>query len=1041
LKKITISLFGILEFSLLFSVLLFFVATNEKTTIYLIDKAVKSLDIKYGKLEGNIFQEIKMRDISYKNETLAKQASLDISFKSLLQAKFKINDIRLQKVDLSVLQELILEQKRKKKKRKKRESIPTINIENIFFSTLPYTKGEISIDEFKFNANDVQGDLTNLKIGSFSLYNVSNLTNITADGEIKNGILNLNHLWVKKIDFEKIKNFYEKEVKNKEQNSSSKKDEEWFQNIIKIIKIDNFKADTKPYDYKKYKIQELKIDAKKIISDLKSYDVKKLKIKSKTNMWELASNGYIKKNRLFTNVEVILNDKYFKRFIPFFNHNNIKPITLSLILDKDGLSSKINLKTSNLLIKKQKKLEFGVKNATSSVVVDFKPLLVNVKIDGNLTSKYSQNITLSSHLLFDKTFTYKGELFIPKLKNIDKNISSLMENSTLTFNGDKRGIKADLKNKNLNALFQTQDYKKGLLEINSSTLILSEYLKSLPPKLSNLQATLDAKIPINFKNLDRYEGEFTVKSNLANFEGKASYKDEFILNAKATAIKNSILKNYDKNLKLKAFFPLKIHTNLKETKIEHKEFLATLKHTDELNATLNIKGEKFYLNRYEDNKLIFKTKIISLKTLQEKAHKFYDFEVQPLDGELDLTAIIYPNNNINFKVKSRWLVYEYKPNKFLFGEKIKINLNKKGENYEISDYYISTFLDYDRIFKSLNASQFSYKNKKLIVENFWINDQATLKGEYDFAKTFGEFSLKSKNYHYKGVEGEIYFNADLNSVFKKNEIKIDGKIEVLKGEVNYEAKKKHYIQDEDIIIIQDIKEKDISKDSNLLINVSLITKKPIYYKIKNTKATIDLELQLWKEAKKELEFLGVAKILNGVHMEGDKEFKVQSSEILFAGAALNPFLNLNITHKSDPYNISINVSGLLDSPSINFSSTPFLTQSDILSVLLFNSTTADLASSDTDSSKAALSMFGNTFAKELVENFGIKLDKLILSTNEEGGFGVEVGKKISRKMTIIYINDIVQTIKVKYQHSKRFETDIIFSPDSSGIDFLYKNEY
>ena len=86
-------------------------------------------------------------------------------------------------------------------------------------------------------------------------------------------------------------------------------------------------------------------------------------------------------------------------------------------------------------------------------------------------------------------------------------------------------------------------------------------------------------------------------------------------------------------------------------------------------------------------------------------------------------------------------------------------------------------------------------------------------------------------------------------------------------------------------------------------------------------------------------------------------------------------------------------------------------------------------------------MFGNTFAKELVEKFGIKLDKLILSTNEEGGFGVEVGKKISRKMTIIYINDIVQTIKVKYQHSKRFETDITFSQDSSGIDFLYKNEY
>jgi autotransporter translocation and assembly factor TamB len=86
-------------------------------------------------------------------------------------------------------------------------------------------------------------------------------------------------------------------------------------------------------------------------------------------------------------------------------------------------------------------------------------------------------------------------------------------------------------------------------------------------------------------------------------------------------------------------------------------------------------------------------------------------------------------------------------------------------------------------------------------------------------------------------------------------------------------------------------------------------------------------------------------------------------------------------------------------------------------------------------------MFGNTFAKELVENFGIKLDKLVLSTTEDGGLGIEVGKKISKKTTISYINDIVQTIKIKYQNSRRFETDITLSPDTSGIDFLYKNEY
>ncbi len=1041
MKKTTISLFGIFEFLLLFSVFIYAIATSEKSTIYLIDQTTKSFGIKYGKLEGNIFQSITISDINYKNKTLAKKASLDLSFKSLLQAKLKINDIRLQNVDLAVLEELILDQNKKEKKKRRQGIIPTINIENIFFSTLPYTKNDISIDEFKFNANGVKGDLTDLKIESFSLYNVSNITNITASGEIQNSILNLNHLWITEIDFEKIKNFYEQTIKNKELNRTSQKDEKWFQNLIKIVKIDEFKATAKPYEYKKYKIKELKIDAKNILSDLKSYNAKELKIKSTTNMWELTSNGQIKDNKLLTKVEVILNDKYFKKFIPFFNHNNIKPITLSLILDKNGLISNINLKTSNLLIKKQKELKFAIKNATSSVVVDFKPLLVDIKIDGNLTTKYNENITLSSNLLFDKKFTYKGELFIDKLKNIDKNISSFMKNSKLTFFGDKNGIDVELQNKNLSANYNSKGYNQGLLEIKSSNLLVSDFLTNLPPKLSNLQATLDAKIPIDFKNLDTYDGNFTIKSNLANFNGNARYKNGFEIEGATTLSKNSLLLNYDKNLKLKEFFPLKIHTNLEESKITHNNFWAKIDHKNDHNATLNLQGEKFYLEKDKNGRSIFKTKINSIRALQAKANKFYNFKIKPLDGELDLIATIYSADNIDFKIKSRWLVNEYKPNKFIFAEKIKINLNKKETKYEISDYYLSVFLDYDRVFKALNASQFSYENRKLIVENLWINDQATLKGSYDFENTLGKFSLKSKNYHYKGVEGDIHFNADINSIFRKNETKIDGKIELLKGEVNYEAKKKHYIQDEDIIIIQEQKADKDTKDDKLFIDLSIFTKSPLIYKIKNTKATANLDIKLWKEAKKELELLGVVNILSGVHIEGEKEFKVKNSEVLFAGAALNPFLNVNVTYKSEPYDIFINISGLLDSPSLNFSSTPFLTQSDILSVLLFNSTTEDLASSDTDSSKAALSMFGNTFAKELVEKFGIKLDKLVLTTNEEGGFGVEVGKKISRKMTIIYINDIVQTIKIKYQHSKRFETDITFNPDTSGIDFLYKNEY
>ena len=192
---------------------------------------------------------------------------------------------------------------------------------------------------------------------------------------------------------------------------------------------------------------------------------------------------------------------------------------------------------------------------------------------------------------------------------------------------------------------------------------------------------------------------------------------------------------------------------------------------------------------------------------------------------------------------------------------------------------------------------------------------------------------------------------------------------------------------------------------------------------------------------KNLELLGRAIINKGTYRQRDKEFVIRNSEVLFGGDLYNPYLNIKAQHTHNPYVIDIDISGTLDAPIINFSSNPYLSQSDILSMLLFSSTTDSLFEGSSNSSNQAISMLGNTFAKEIVKNFGLTLDRLVLSTNDEGRLGIEIGKKISKKITIIYTNDIVQSVKVKYQHSDSYETDFMLSPESTGIDFIYKSEH
>ena len=1049
MKKKTIYLLGFIEFLILLSTLLFFVLASEKSMVYLVDRTTQAFDIKYGELEGNILKNITLHDITYKDKKLGKKAHIDINFQALLSAKLKIDDITLQEVDLQVLEQMIKDQN-SGKSGKKLKNIPTINISSLFFSTNPYHGHDLNIDNLKFIANDIEGDLTNLSIGSFSFYTQSDHTNITADGSIHERILDFNHLWITDIDIKKIIQFYNDKIKNSdEHNQTKKEDNNALLNLIKEVKINNFKTDIKRYDYKKYKIDTLTIEANDLISDLKSISAK-TNINATTNMWKLKAQGILKDNKLITDADVTLNDKYFKRFIPFFDHNKINKFMVALEVGEEGLNGQVNLKTDNLLIGDLKDLNFSIKNAIGYVDLSFKPINLEAQIDGNLTSYYSKNIALDCQLHYDmkNKFSYKGSLFSKNLQNLDGNFTKLMKDTKVRFYGNSKNIQAQLTNKNLSAEYNSTTYTKGLLSLKTDMLQIDDYI-TMPLELKKLQATLKSQIPINFEELTKYDTEVMLESNALNLIGKLYYDEGFKLDAMANVVPNSLLKDYDKNLKLEVLFPLQIKTTWSDSLIQstftQKEFSGDLSYntqTNQLDSTLKLSKDSLSLKGDTKNNLFLKASTISLKTLQENVSKFYDFTMQPLDGEVVINGIINKNGDLDLDAQSRWLVYEYSLNKFTFAEKIRLKLNKIEDRYILNSYYFSTYLDHDRIFFSKKPSLFSYKDSQIVIDNLWINDQATVLGNYDLKKGSGLFNLNTKAYHYNDIEADIYADANIKASLTKESTKIEGDIELLKGVVTYQAKKEHYVQDDDIIIIQEERAKQLTKkQSNLILDVNLLSKKPISYTIKDTDVLLNVDLKFWKEKSSELELLGITKLIDGTHFEAKKEFKIENGEILFAGPILNPYLNINVSHFNDPYDIDININGLLDAPIINFSATPFLTQSDILSILLFDATTGDLFSSSGDSSKAALSMFGNSFAKELVENFGIKLDKLVLSTTEDGGFGLEVGKKISKKMTILYINDIVQTIKVKYKHSRRFETDITFSPDTSGIDFLYKNEY
>ena len=180
--------------------------------------------------------------------------------------------------------------------------------------------------------------------------------------------------------------------------------------------------------------------------------------------------------------------------------------------------------------------------------------------------------------------------------------------------------------------------------------------------------------------------------------------------------------------------------------------------------------------------------------------------------------------------------------------------------------------------------------------------------------------------------------------------------------------------------------------------------------------------------------LGDVTILKGgsYTFEG-KRFVLDKSNIYFTGNPSKPLLDMSIKYKSLNHLITIGISGTPATPNITFSSVPSLGREQILSIILFDSEEG----AGTNSGEDMMKMMGGAMAKSALSDMGIQLDHLAIGADGS----VEVGKKITDKITFIYINDELPQVRIKYQHSPRLESVISADEESSGYDIVYKRDF
>ena len=134
-----------------------------------------------------------------------------------------------------------------------------------------------------------------------------------------------------------------------------------------------------------------------------------------------------------------------------------------------------------------------------------------------------------------------------------------------------------------------------------------------------------------------------------------------------------------------------------------------------------------------------------------------------------------------------------------------------------------------------------------------------------------------------------------------------------------------------------------------------------------------------------------------------KRFTVESGRVTFTGTPeLNPMLDVTVIQKVSDYLVSIHVTGRAQQPTIAFSSTPELPQTDILSLLVLGKTTDRLTKSEHNSlGDAAQQLAGSVIAGELEKTLGkaLGLDTIEINSGEHGGTGsFKVGRYVTQDL-------------------------------------------
>ncbi|MGJ0355267.1 translocation/assembly module TamB domain-containing protein [Aliarcobacter cryaerophilus] len=778
LKALKYLFFAIISLCL---VAFLYLITSKDVTQKIFNYLSVEFPIEYSKVEGSIYEGIKIYDLNYDDMIKARSVYIKPNIISLLLKEINLSDLKVESIGIEdKLISFIKDSNQNQNENSSFESPFSLFIKNIELSMYNFSYENQKIDEIVLNAKNINSNLKDKVSADIFTKIESNLANIEANMQIENNLYKLNS----NIDL--------KEYAKSKINLDATGDLEKVSFSIKSddLKVLNLKENMDIKDIKligNYDIKNSNLDISTLTSNL-NYEQIFTKLDAKANLLnndldslKFQANFYttIKKS-IYKSLEKDLNIK--SNFIGDLKHIEFKNILESNSIKIDDFLLKIDSSNLNGVAK--------IDNKNIEIISTFDIFTNYANKKSNLALKLNlddvENLTLNSKSVIE---SLKYENFnLKELGNI--NINSSYKKNFLNIDLDSKYINMKLNTKNLKKII----FDFNIKNLNPNTIYKLDNNIKISKISSNIKGEFENNLTLKSNTIlnDSFNIDVEVKNKNSNLEAKfenISFKSILNKNGEALNIKTDIkeLNIFEKELKkileipdLNLFGLANINLEILKNRVKFDILSPKISFENQNIENIDIKGnfekEIVILDKMNFNvKKAYDISINKKFTLLKKAFfnisnfsSNFEFENITINSSKDKKDLILNITTKDFFVEH--LLY----GKGFINSNVDININ------ENSKIYISGFVNTNKLVSSYNIPALNISNDRdIIIVNSGDNE---IKKDF-FTKNIAlDLKIISKEIKYITKNIELKLDADLQ--IKKEfeeDLRIFGRVSNING--------------------------------------------------------------------------------------------------------------------------------------------------------------------------------------------------------------------------------------------------------------------